>query len=211
MRAAIEPEVVTSTLEEEYGLSIKRKSPTRALATRLVDGTLRPAEQAQLDRTREIRARQQRGETTLQIAAALKMTPQNLRSYMAGQHFRVTMRYLAEQDAKPSEVVAFDRRATERAEWNALAPRALEFYRRAFAVDAKGNYVNADRAERAAKLLADGQGWTAPEPTAVRQQALKPGVIQAQMHAIAATDRGETVVRVQVEVASREGDHPGEL
>lgn len=224
MDGVIEPEVVTETLEERYGLAIKAKSPTRGLVERLIDGTLRPQEQQQLLKTREIRRRQLKGETTAAIAKALGELPQNLRSYMAGQHFRVMMRWLTESEAKPASVVLADRRKEERAEWNALAPKALAFFQHAFdrhppgtkgkgGLDIGGTYLDADRAERAAKLIADGQGWTEPEPAPQKRSELKLGVIQAQMSAIAAVDRGETVVRVQVEVRqdTREGDHRGEL
>jgi hypothetical protein len=191
-------------------LVLHEKSPTHGLLRRLTDGTLRPKERDALARIQAVQAGEERGQSMAKIAEGLGIKLPNLRAFTQTDQYRAMTRYLAEQDRHPTPVAAADRRATDRAEWNAMSPQALAFYRKAFREDEAGEYLDVDRAERAAKLIADGQGWTTPEPSAPKPPTIKIGVIQTQMSGIAAADRRETIIQVEVG-GQREGDHPGEL
>jgi len=201
-KAAHEDKQLVTSLEADFGLRIHPKSSGSALARRLFDHTLRPTDQTRLVTIRRVLDAQAAGKIIPQIAADCGMSPQNLRNFMKTEHFRITAQFLHDQAQKPGTDGQRERQQSERAEWNALAPKSLDYYRDAFARDADGAYVSVERAERAAGLVAKGQGWTEPEPPAPKPQTLKLGVIQAAMQAIAASDRGETVVRMALEVTT---------
>ena len=202
-----------TSLEDAFALRAPDpKSQNAGLARRLFDNALRPHERTRLIKIKRVKHLRESGKTGTQIAAELNMTRTNLRAFEKTEAFRVTMLFLLEQATRPGHDASIERRLTERAEWNSLAAKSLDYYREAFARDENGEYLSVERAERAAKLVAEGQGWTEPEPQAQKPQTIKLGVIQAAMAAIAATDRGDTVVRLQLDVQTRhEGDHPGEV
>lgn len=227
---------IEGTVAETFQLGVAPCN--QGWARRLADGTLRPMEREDLDLVRKIRAWDEEGCTRQQITVKLtelggyggkrtNWTHKKVQSFVTSERFRIMDRFLSERlQAKEGAVTEQEDRKEERRRWNRFGQHALAYYDSAFArhptgtmrkvagveMNVEGQYIDADRAERAAKLVAEGQGWTVPEPVAAKPQTLKIGVIQAQMSAIAASDRKETVVRVTqengettVEVGSRDG------
>lgn len=200
-----------TALHDAFALEISPKSANRGLVRRLLDNTLAPAEREKLGRVEDVMRLEHEGLKLPAIAAELGLTVDALRSWVRTEEYRIFRKYLTERTQLTDDVTLQDRRKRRRRRWEGFGDRALDYYDFAFKRDKKGGYEDPDRAERAAKLVAQGEGWTEPAPAAVKPRDLKSGIIQAQMAAIAAADRKETVVRVTVgdttvEVGSRPVD-----
>lgn len=210
-------------LADEFALDLSRpaRAQNRGLAQRLVDGTPTAAEAGELQRTEDILRLQDQGLTIPQMATDLSFDPIKLGHFLRTQKYRVYRKYLTERDACTDEILVQQRRANERRRWDGFAGHALDWYQWAMrrhqrdvkhpktgvVLHKKGDPIDADRYERAAKLIAESQGWTVPPTLAAKPRDVKPGVIQGVMAAVAAADRRETVVRVTtqtIEVATRE-------
>jgi hypothetical protein len=163
----------------------------------------RPTERQALDRTIGVLHLREKGLSLRAIAIELHTTENALKAFTRRGVFRTMAKFLGAQESAPDARMQADRQRDERRRWNERTSDALAYFEAAFEKDVHGKYVDAGRAERAAKLVAESQGWTEPEAPAPKPQTLKLGVIQAAMAAIAASDRGETVVRVQLDVATR--------
>jgi hypothetical protein len=185
-----------------------------------MDGSLLPQEREELERTERIMAGEEEGLVQARIAERLGMPAVQLHKFLATQKYRIYRKYLSEQLAVADDELSADRKRVERKRWDGHAKSALDYYDQAFrragaAMEIKGrkiqkgDFVDLDRAERAAELVAKAQGWTEPVAAHAKPRDLKVGVIQQRMEGIAAADRRETVVRVTVdgttvEVGSRE-------
>lgn len=208
---------------EAHELSLTPQSANRGLARRLMDGTLRPPEQQYLDKVERIAAFEAEGKYVPEIAEVLGEDADKLRGWMRTEKYRLFRKFVADRALLRSDGEAHDRRRAERRRWDSNGAKALDYYDQAFRrhpkdVKAKGikkgDFVDLDRAERAAKLFAESAGWTEPVPTQQKPRDLKVGVIQQRMQGIAAADAKETVVRVTVgdttiEVGSRETNSLG--
>ena len=102
--------------------------------------------------------------------------------------FRTIAQFLREQESAPDAHLLAARQREEHRRWDELSPDALDYFEAAFEQNVNGDYLDPDRAERAARLVAQSQGWTEPEPPVVRPVAIEVSVIEAQMRAIAASD-----------------------
>lgn len=193
------------------------QSMNRGIARRIMDGTLRPPERTYLERVEQIAALEDEGLRGPAIAEALGLELLKLRSLMATEKYRLFRKYVADRAQLQTDGHAQDRRRHERRRWDSNGGKALDYYDQAFRRHRKGDpkkgilkgdFVDLDRAERAAKLFAESAGWTEPVATTTKPKELKVGVIQQAMQAIGAADRRETVVRITttetVEVGSRE-------
>lgn len=172
----------------------------RGLARRLVDDTLRPDERRAFERTVGVLRLQERALSLRAIAVELHTTEDALKKFTGRGVFRTVAQFIREQAAAPDSRIQGTRQREQRRRWDEFAPDALDYFDAAFERDANGEYVDPNRAERAAFLVAKSQGWTEPPPPPVRRVELKAGIIQAQMLAIAECDA--RLKRPLVEVAN---------
>lgn len=208
---------------EPFEIALVPSSGNRGLARRLMDQTLRPPERADLERVEEIARLEAEGLTYKPIAEVLGWTAEKLYGWVQTEKYRLLRKYVADRELLQGDQHAVDRRRAERRRWDSNGGKALDYFDQAFRRHTKddvpekgtklrfkkGDFVDLDRAERAAKLFAESAGWTEPLTASAKPRDLKVGVIQGAMRAIAAADRKETVVRVTVgdttvEVGSRE-------
>ena len=213
------------TLADDFALSLEGQTKNRGLVRRLLDGTLRPSEREDLRKAEQIAALEEEGHQYPMIAHELGTSVEWLRRWTQTEKYRVLRTHLAQRALIVDDVQAFQRRQQERKRFDANGVKALDYYDQAFKrhgndvrekrgekmvlVHRRGDFVDLDRAERAANLFAKAAGWTEPIPNTAKPRTLAPGVIQQQMTAMIATDRKETVVRVTVgdatvEIGSRE-------
>lgn len=160
----------------------------RGLARRLVDDTLRPNERKAFVRTLGVLRLRERGLSLGAIAVEIGTTEDALKKFTARGVFRTIAQFLRERTSLPDTSALGARPREGRRRWDEFAPDALDYFDAAFEKDPTGEYVDLNRAERAAFLVAKSQGWTEPPPPRVRGVELKAGIIQAQMRAIAASD-----------------------
>lgn len=202
---------------EDFEIALVPQSANRGIARRLMDGTLRPPEREYLDRVEQIAALEAEGLKYPAIAEAVGWDSQKLTGWIRTDKYRLMRKYVADRELLRGDQHATDRRRAERRRWDANGGKVLDYYdqalRRHLSDNAakghkKGDFVDMDRAERAAKLFAESAGWTEPIPASTKPRELKVGVIQQAMAAMQATDRKETVVRITttetIEVGSRE-------
>lgn len=202
---------------EDFEIALVPQSGNRGIARRLMDGTLRPPEREYLDRVEQIAALEAEGLTYPAIAEALGWETQKLAGWVRTDKYRLMRKYVADRELLQGDQHAADRRRAERRRWDANGGKVLDYYDQALRRHLsdnkekgykKGDFVDMDRAERAAKLFAESAGWTEPIPASTKPRELKVGVIQQAMAAMQATDRKETVVRITttetIEVGSRE-------
>lgn len=185
---------------------LRKKGPTQAFVRRLVDGALRPSEKAEFARVQQLMRLEEDALLQKDIAPQLGMTPVQLRNWQKTDRYRLMRKMIEEQVHAPDdEEKSAAQRASERRRYDAHAKDANDYFdvafRRHAVSDPKkgikaGDFVDLDRAERAANKLAASQGWTEPLPAYVKPRELPAGVVQSTMAAIAATDRRELVVRV---------------
>lgn len=205
---------MASSLE---AFALEPQSQNRGLARRLMDQTLRPPEQEYLERVEAIAALETEGLKYAAIAETLGLPHDKLIGLMRTDKYRLCRKYVADRARLAGDHHAQDRRRSERRRWDSNGGKALDYYDQAFRRHtmtdkkkgiAKGDFVDMDRAERAAQLFARSAGWTEPVPSHHKPKELKIGVIQQAMQAIRAADNRETVVRVTetttIEVGSRE-------
>lgn len=192
----------------EFAVVPKAGSTNRGLARRLMDGTLRPPEREDLARVEEIARLEEEGKQYREIAELLGWERDKLAAWVKTDKYRLLRRYVAERATLTDDASLTQRRAQERRKWDGYASKALDYFTQAFKQHPRddekkgikaGAYVDLDRAERASRLIAGAQGWLDPLPQAAKPRTLTPGVIQAQMQAIRATDRRELVVRVETQ------------
>ena len=192
---------------EAYELALTPQSGNRGLARRLMDGTLRPDERAYLEQVEAMAKLEAEGLKYPAIAEVTGLTHEKIMSMVRTEKYRLVRKYVADRELMQGDQQAQDRRRAERRRWDSNGGRALDYYDQAFRrhhkdIHAKGikkgDFLDMDRAERAAKLFAESAGWTEPVAASTKPRDLKLGVIQAAMQGIAAADRKETVVRVTV-------------
>ena len=205
--------MASAPIAESFALDLDPKSANRGLVRRLIDGALKPDERMLLDRVELILGLEHDGLKMPAIAKELGLTTDKLRAWTRTEQYRIFRKYLAERQVAVDDASEHDRRRRRRREWERFGDDVLAYYRSALKRDRKGAFVDPDRAERAAKLYAQGEGWDQPSPVAAKPREMKAHLIQAQMAAIAAADRNETVVRVTVgdttvEVGSRPAAPP---
>jgi hypothetical protein len=194
----------------------------RGMAKRLLAGTLRPPEKEALARVEEILKLEAEGLKFPAIAELIGWPVEKLRKWVGSNTYQILQKYVADRALCEDDQAVHDRRRQERRRWDSNGAKALDYYDQAFRRHTsddpekkrwkQGDFVDLDRAERAAQLFARSAGWTEPIPGHAKPKELKVGVIQGQMQAIAAADRRETVVRVtttadggtSIEVGSRE-------
>lgn len=165
----------------------------RGLARRLVDGVLRPDERKAFERTIGVLRLRERGLSLRAIAVELHTTEDALKKFTARGVFRTVAQYLREQTSTPDDPrMQSIRQREERRRWDEFAPDALDYLDAAFEKDANGEYVDPDRAERAAYRVAKSQGWMDPEPPPARRVEIKAGIIQEKMRAISESDAART-------------------
>lgn len=195
------------------------QATNRGLARRLLDQTLRPPEREYLAHVETIAALEDEGLKYPAIAETLGWPNEKLQCFARTDKFRLFRKYVQDRALLQGDTHAQDRRRAERRRWDSNAPKALDYFDTAFRRHTKdddhkfpkfkkGDWVDPDRAERAAQLVARSAGWTEPVVATAKPKDLKVGVIQQAMHAIAAADRRETVVRITttetIEVGQRE-------
>lgn len=202
-------------------LELDVTSTNKGVARRLLDGRLRPPEQQYLASVEQIAQLEDEGLSFATIAEAIGWETHKIYSFVATEKYRVFRKYIADRALFTTDAQAGDRRRAERRRWDANGGRALDYYDAAFRRHTqdddspkpkykRGDFMDLDRAERAAQLFARSAGWTDPVPTHVKPKDLKVGVIQQAMRAIAAADRKETVVRITetIEIGSRSETAP---
>lgn len=202
---------MTQNLHDDFALTLADQSPIRGLARRLIDNTLRPLERQNLTFTETIAKLEDEGQKYPSIARELGWTTQKLRRWVQTDQYRVLRKFVQERSVIKSDHDALVRRQESRRRFDSNDTRALDYFDQAFKrfpKDVKnaqgviqhrrGEYVDLDRAERAAIVVAKAMGWTEPVATTAKPKALPIGVIQGQMQGMAAADRRETVVRVTV-------------
>lgn len=202
MRGMTEKEI--PSFAKDFDLKVK--GPTQAFVRRLADGAMRPSEKAEFARLQQLMRLEEDDLYQKDIAPQLGMTPIALRQWQKTDRYRLMRKFIEEQVHAPDdEEKSAAQRSSERRRYDAHAKDANDYYdvafRRHAVGDAKkgikpGDFVDLDRAERAAKQLAASQGWLEPLPAYVKPRELPAGVVQSTMAAIAATDRRELVVRV---------------
>jgi len=216
---------MSRTLADDFTLNLDRKTANRGLARRLMDGTLRPHEREDLRKVEQIAQLEEEGQKYPMIAHELGKDVEWIRRWVQTEKYRVLRAHIAQRSLIVDDVQAFQRRQHERKRFDANGVKALDYFDQAFKrygndvreerngkmklVHRRGDFVDLDRAERAANLFAKAAGWTEPIPNTAKPRTLPPGVIQGQMQAMLAADRRETVVRVTVgdatvEIGSRE-------
>lgn len=213
--SALEPE--GPSLLADLDVVPKVRSTNRGLARRLMDGALRPPEREDLARVEEIRRLEEEGLKGTEIAQALHWSEQRFRGWCATDKYRLLRRYVAERQAITDDGQLDQRNRQERRKWEGFGAKALRYFDQAFREHPRddkkrgiraGDYVDLDRAERAAKMIAGARGWLEPVAAASKAPTFAPSVIQATMDAIRATDRRELVVRVEtktIEVRASDG------
>jgi hypothetical protein len=171
-----------------------------------MDASLLPAEREELARAEQIMAAEEEGLGQEAIAERCGLPFEKFRAFLRTQKYRIYRKYLSEQLAVAEDDLSADRKRSERRRWDKHAKNALDYYDQAFRRHtaslkikgrppiAKGDFVDPDRAERAAQMVAKAQGWTEPVAAHAKPRDLKVGVIQQRMDGIAAADRRETVV-----------------
>lgn len=105
------------------------------------------------------------------IAVELDTTENTLKKFNARGVFRTIAQFLHEQEAGSDSLVQAQRQREKRRRWDEFAPDALDYFDAAFEKDANGEYLDANRAERAAFLVAKSQGWIEPPPPPVTCRA----------------------------------------
>lgn len=196
------------------------QSANRGLAKRLMAGTLRPPEQAGLERCALVLKYESEGLKYPAIAELIGLHVDKLRKWTQSNTYQIFSTYLAERSLTEDDQAGADRRRANRRRFETNEAKALDYIDQAFRRHTRddkdgrykqGDYIDMDRAERMTQLVAKSAGWTEPLPGHAKPKELKVGVIQGQMQAIAAADRRETVVRItetaqgtSIEVGSRE-------
>ncbi len=181
----------------------------RGLARRLADGSLRQVEQAAFERAVAVLRLREQGLPLHAIAQELHTTENALKKFVARGVFRTIAQFLRERESATAEQRQRMTQRHEREHWDDLATSALDYYAEAFRRRDDGEYVDGDRAERAAKLIAEGQGWTEPEPPPSRPVPLSAGIIQAQMRVIAVCDAANGHGNSQQAIAVSRGGSSG--
>lgn len=199
------------TLHDEFGLALSEKSPNRGLARRLLDNTLRPQEAQDLQRVETIARLEEEGQKYPAISRELGWEVDRLRAWVQTDKYRVLRKFVQERAVVRDDSQAFARRSQARRRFEANDARALDYFDQAFkrhgkdvkrpdgtVLHRRGEYIDLDRAERAAMAIAKAMGWTEPQTAQAKPKSVPIGVIQGQMQGMAAADRRETVVRVTV-------------
>lgn len=165
------------------------------LARRLVTDTLKRDEREQVARTEKFLELVEQGWNATQIAPEVGMSPHALHQWTGRARFRVFSMWVKERTLRPDDKTKLVRASTERARFEALGPKALDFLEDAFRRDAAGKYLDRREAKWATEMVAKGKGWTEPELARRDVGELKVSVVVAQQTAIRASDaaRGSPV------------------
>lgn len=172
------------------------------LARRLVDDTLRPIERQGLEMTKAILRLQGQNYTQPQMCEELKVKLPRLASFVTRGTFRVCSKWLRERETSTDSKVVDQREKAERARFEALGGKALDFLELCFERDPKGQYKSKVDAKWATAIVAKGKGWD-ERSEHTRMPDIKIGVIVAQQQAIRKSDATYHGGRVVVEVGGQ--------
>lgn len=185
----------------EFERKIVLEAPAHfALARRLVDGTLLKEEAVLFARVKRVLELRERGWKLEQIAQEVGVTLTALQKFQNRGRFRVMAQFVRWSATSTDTKVQDERAKGERARFDALGTKALDFLERCFERDPKGEFRSKADARWATQLIAKGKGWDEPQDARRRIGEIKIGVIMAQQAAIRASDEKFHVV-VQAEPA----------
>lgn len=172
-----------------------------ALARRLVEDTLTRNERDMLARTVRVLELRDAGWNVTHIAEDLKINVQALSSFLSRGTFRIMARYVKERRANPNDKERVLREKSERARFEALGPKALDFLENCLDRDPVNPKEWKDRKEAkwATELIARGKGWDEPTEAGRRMIGeLRVAVVVAQQGAIRQSDSMHHIVAVDV-------------